>query len=102
MSNVVKYNWESGAAAFPNRCLELLFRSCSRGVDKTDCQSWLQYTKGRSDLALMGYLRASELGYEKAQANVAWLLSHNEGIPSGQSATNFVQQGHFLSSASFP
>ena len=53
----------------------------------------LQYLKGRADLALMGYLQASELGYEKGQANAAWILSQDEGIPSGQSATSYVKPG---------
>lgn len=46
----------------------------------------------------MGYLKASELGYEKAQANAAWILSQNQGIPLGDSATSYVQPGD-LSSA---
>ena len=49
--------------------------------------------EGRADLALMGYLKASELGYQRAQANAAWILSQNRGIPSGQSATSYVQPG---------
>ena len=49
--------------------------------------------EGRTDLALMGYLKASELGYQRAQANAAWILNQNQGIPSGQSATSYVQPG---------
>ena len=49
--------------------------------------------EGKADLALLGYLKASELGYEKAQANAAWILSQNQGIPAGQSATSYVQPG---------
>ena len=52
-----------------------------------------QFMEGRADLALMGYLKASELGYQRAQANAAWILSQNKGIPPGQSATSYVQPG---------
>lgn len=53
----------------------------------------MQYMRGRYDLALLGYLKASELGYERAQANVAYMLSHNEGLPPDHSATGYVQPG---------
>lgn len=49
---------------------------------------------GKPDLALLGYLKASELGYEEAQANAAWILSQNQGLLPGQSATNYVRPGN--------
>jgi hypothetical protein len=71
-----------------------LFGECRR---KTSVEKgilwWVQYARGRHDLALLGYLKASELGYEVAQVNVAWLLSQNQGIPVGQSAISYVQPG---------
>lgn len=54
----------------------------------------MQYARGRHDLALLGYLKASELGFEAAQVNVAWMLSQNQGIPAGQSAIGYVQPGN--------
>ena len=47
----------------------------------TLCVLWLQYSSGDYDLALMGYLKAGELGYELAQVNAAWMISKGYGTP---------------------
>ncbi len=53
----------------------------------------MQFAEGRHDWALLGYLKASEAGFELAQANAAWMLSHDYGIPPGQSARSYVEPG---------
>lgn len=53
----------------------------------------MQYAEGDFPRALMLYLKASEAGYDLAQANAAWMLGQNQGIPSGQSARDFVEPG---------
>lgn len=53
----------------------------------------VQFAEGRHDWALLGYLKASEAGYELAQANAAWMLSHDFGIPPEQSARSYVEAG---------
>ena len=38
--------------------------------------------KGDHERALLGYLRGSELGYEIAQLNAAWMISKGYGLPA--------------------
>ena len=52
-----------------------------------------QFAEGRYDWALLGYLKASEAGYELAQANAAWMLGQGYGLPVDQSASGHVEPG---------
>ena len=53
----------------------------------------MQIAEGRYDWALLGYLKASEAGYELAQANAAWMLGQGYGLPVDQSASGHVEPG---------
>ena len=52
-----------------------------------------QFAEGNHDQALLGYLKLSEIGYELAQTNAAWMLSRDHGLSAGESARGFVQPG---------
>lgn len=41
----------------------------------------------------MGYLKASELGYELAQVNSAWMISKGLGLPSSITNSDDTSQG---------
>ena len=53
----------------------------------------MQHSSGDYDLALMGYLKAGELGYELAQVNAAWMISKGYGTPY---TTDQPLQGNYI------